>query len=104
MNSLTDFDVATFHKQVKGKNREEIMTLYKSLVRQNVVFHTNFLSSFPWLAYSSSLDGSFCLACTLFGHNFPSKNSRVNLLYDSPLRDWSSALKRFQLHEGSHKS
>lgn len=63
-----------------------------------------YLHSFSWLAYSPSLDGLFCLPCTLFGHQFPSKNSHVTLLFTSPLRDWSTGKRRLQQHEGSYKS
>ena len=33
-------------------------------------FKREWLKKFPWLCYSPSMDGGFCLACVLFGHEF----------------------------------
>ena len=63
----------------------------------------NLISYFEWVAFSPSCDGLFCLSCTLFVNQFPSKNTRITMLYTSPLRDWTSARKRLEHHEGSHK-
>ena len=118
VDEVLDNDVALCQKKVIGMNRQEILELFENIFRpdESFVFPKTYfgkvkrgcsismLSSFHWVAYSQSCDGLFCIACTLFGHQFPSKNSRIDLLFKSPLRDWSSAQKRLQQHEGSHKT
>ena len=44
------------------------------------------------------------MPCTLFGHQFQSRNKRAVLFYTQPLCDWSATNRRLQLHEGSHRS
>ena len=39
-------------------------------------FKREWLKQLPWLCYSTSMDGGFCLACVLFGHEF-AKGSKV---------------------------
>ena len=55
------------------------------------------------LGYVILQDAFYCLACVLFGHNFPEKASRVNF-YSQPFRHWSAAVSAFKVHaEGKKK-
>ena len=53
---------------------------------------------FPWLCYSLSEDVSYCLYCVLFGHDFPTKASRVKNLFSQLFRAWPSAVSYFRAH------
>ena len=56
------------------------------------------------LGYVILQDAFYCLACVLFGHNFPEKASRVNF-YSQPFRHWSAAVSAFKVHaEGKEKN
>ena len=66
-------------------------------------FKREWLKQFPWLCYSPSMDGGFCLACVLFGHEF-AKGSKVKLLRTDPVRSSPSAVSDFKRHvEGKRK-
>ena len=43
------------------------------------MFRFEWLKDFPWLAYSPSLDGAFCLPCVIFGSKYPEKSKLVKL-------------------------
>ena len=61
------------------------------------------LKKFPWLYYSPRMDGGFCLACVLFGHEF-AKGSKVKLLRTDPVRSSPSAVSGFKKQvEGKRK-
>ena len=66
-------------------------------------FKREWLKQFRWLCYCSSMDGGFCLACVLFGHEF-AKVSKAKLLRTDPVRSSSSAVSDFKRHvEGKRK-
>ena len=48
-------------------------------------FKYEWLDLFPWLCYSVSEDGAYCLSCVLFGDCFPRKTSRITRLFSKPL-------------------
>ena len=61
------------------------------------------LKQFPWLCYSPSMDGGFCLVCVSFGHEF-AKDSKVKFLRTDPVRSLSIAVSDFKRHvEGKRK-
>ena len=67
-------------------------------------FKYEWLLLLPWLCYSPSEDASYCLSCVLFGHDFPTKASRVKNLFSQPFRAWPSAVSYFKAHcEGKKK-
>ena len=46
----------------------------------------------------------FCLSCVFFGHDFPTKASRLKNLFSQPFRAWPSAVSYFKAHcEGKKK-
>ena len=64
---------------------------------------------FAWLAYSESKEGCFCMACVLFGHEFPGKGGNLKNLYTERFNTSAkNAHKRLSDHEsnpnGLHKS
>ena len=66
-------------------------------------FKREWLKQFPWLCYSPSMDGGFCFACVLFGHEF-AKGPKVKLLRTDPIRSSPSAVSDFKRHvEGKRK-
>ena len=66
------------------------------------MFQFEWLKDFPWLAYSPSLDGAFCLPCVIFGSKYPEKSKLVKL-FKEPLTNWSIAVTIFAKHQGTHK-
>ena len=50
----------------------------------------DWLTEFPFLAYSKSLDGLFCLSCVLFSSGI-SNQHRANLLISAPYQNWKDA-------------
>ena len=89
------FDVGSFYNKSKGMSREGLIRLYRNVYKPDISHKFKksllgkverscshkYFKDFSWAAYSPAHDGLFCIACTLFGHQFPSKNSRVTLLY-----------------------
>ena len=66
-------------------------------------FKREWLKQFPWFCYSPRMDGRFCLAGVLFGHEF-AKGSKVNLLRTDSARSSPSTISDFtRLVEGKRK-
>ena len=61
-------------------------------------FNPAWLKSYPWLAYSPSVNGAFCLPCVLFGMQVGHNSSKLNRLYRSPLSTWVSATTKLFEH------
>ena len=59
-------------------------------------FKREWLKQYPWKCYSPSMNGGFCIACVLFGHEF-SKCSK-KLLRTNPVRSSPSAVSDFKRH------
>ena len=53
---------------------------------------------YPWLCYSPSKDGAYCLSCVLFGDRFPDKAGRISRLFSEPLRYWNDAASTLKRH------
>ena len=49
-------------------------------------FRLEWLKQFPWLCYSPSEDGAYCLSCILLGHTRRAEASRVKNLYSQPAK------------------
>ena len=64
-------------------------------------FVHKWLSEHPWLVYSKSLDGAFCLPCVLFGRRIGLNCSKLSRLFKTPFTTWSTATKIFVEHERS---
>ena len=104
-------DVAFYREIVKGLNNLQIQNLIRSLFKPEKTYvfpktsdgrHFNYdwFSKFPWLSYSPSQDGAFCLSCVLFGDNFPKKASRIKKLFSEPFKNWKNATCVFRQHTG----
>ena len=60
-------------------------------------FQVKWLTEFPWLAYSRSMDGAFCLHCVLFSSTETSHNaSKLDRLYRSPFKTWSNGPRKLR--------
>ena len=82
------YDIANF--RYRGSNLSDIQRkeIIQNVFVPNSFFHfpkvdgrqfkREWLKQFPWLCYSPSMDGGFCLACVLFGLKF-AKGSKVKL-------------------------
>ena len=58
-------------------------------------FQVKWLREFPWLAYSKSMDGAFCLNCVLFSSSESGHNaSKLDRLYRSPFKTWSNGPRK----------
>ena len=44
-------------------------------------FLRKWFEDYPWLCYSPSLDGAFCLSCALFGDQYSDRNTRVKIIH-----------------------
>lgn len=112
---ISNFDIASYRQKVKGLNTPDICTLIKSVFRphRNYVFPClsennkrtfkyEWLDLFPWLCYSASEDGAYCLSCVLFGDHFPRRSSRITRLVSKPFRYWNDAMSTFKRHAGNN--
>ena len=79
------FDVSFFRGRVSGLRDDEIYDMVKSVFVPSEQysfpksgstgrhFRHVWLKEHPWLCYSVSCDGAFCLPCVTFGNKFPGK-------------------------------
>ena len=80
----SNFDIASYMQKFKSLNTADICTFIKNVFRphRNYVFPQlseknkrsfkyDWLNLFPWLCYSASEGGAYCLSCVLFGDLFP---------------------------------
>lgn len=117
------FDIACYREKVANLSESDILQLIKNVfvpeatfVFPSVViplannstelrpqkqltrrFSHAYLTDYPWLKYSPSLNGGLCLPCVLFGHLAPQKLSKVKNLVTKAViasKDSRSALKR----------
>ena len=61
-------------------------------------FQYSWLQLYPWLAYSHTLDGAFCINCVLFGGEYIHNASKLNFLFKEPFKNWSKAIQKFNGH------
>ena len=66
-------------------------------------FRFDWLQSFPWLCYSRSEDGAFCISCVLFGDKFPSKINKIKKLFSQPFSHWPDGNPAFKRHQESQR-
>ena len=62
-------------------------------------FRYTWLEEFPWLCYSPTEDGAYCLPCALFGDRFRTKSANISKLFSKPLNRWN-AIYSFKRHAG----
>ena len=106
------YDVATYREKAPHLSYSEKVDFIKNVFvpEKNFCFPETtrsfkyeWLLFFPWLC-SPSGNASYCLSCVLFGHDFPTKASRVKNLFSQPFRAWSSAVSYFKANcEGKKK-
>ena len=89
-----NYDVAFYRQKAKGMKTSQIQDLIKNIFKPGKSFlfpktskrsfRFEWLEQFPWLQYSQSLDGAFCLPCVLFCDQFPTKNGKITKLFTEP--------------------
>ena len=70
-------------------------------VVNNRSFQKSWMKKFPWLCYSKTTDGAFCISCAMFGHRFPDKTAKMKRLYSIPYKTFSRALDDFRSHQST---
>lgn len=106
-----NFDVAFYREKVKGMTNAEIDNLLKNVFVPETSFkfpktngrsfRLDWIKSHPWLCYSPSLDGGFCLSCVLFGDRFHSKLGKIRKLFSEPITHWPDAKAALLRHENA---
>ena len=108
------YDIALYRKKVANMSElnSAVYDLIKNVFtpdekfvfqkRNGRSFRLQWLKSFPWLCYSPSENGAYCLSCTLFGDSFPSdKSSKIKKLFSEPFTHWPNAYPAFKQHQES---
>ena len=71
-------------------------------------FRYEWFIMFPWLCYSPSEDGAYCLYCDIFGAPAVKYSTKIKKLFTHHLRNWNGAAANLKNHEtpknGFHKS
>ena len=112
-----EYDVAHYREKAKNLTNLEIGVLIKNVfvpdknfsfpITNGRSFRLEWLKLYPWLCYSPSQDGAYCLACALFGDRFHAqilkKNPPKNV-FSQPFKCWNDAPRNFKNHTGKHGS
>lgn len=74
---------------------------FPASTERNQRFQRKWLLEYPWLSYSESEDGSFCLFCCLFSSNEVGKggHATVSALVTVPFMRWKNAKEQFKYHQ-----
>ena len=92
---LSDNDI---HEMITGAFRPTEKYLFpKSSTGRH--FRHVWLKEHPWLYYSVSCDGAFCLPCVIFGDKFPGKLGKIRKPFSEPATYWNDAKQKFKDHE-----
>ena len=105
------FDICNCRTKVKALSNNEIKDLIDKIFPPDTKFvfpkkngrrfQYSWLNMHPWLCYSPSSDGAFCLPCVLFGDKFPAKVSKIRKLFSEPFTHWPDGTQAFNRHESS---
>ena len=93
-------DICTFIKNVFRPHRNYVFPQLSEKNKRS--FKYDWLNLFPWLCYSASEDGAYCLSCVLFADRFPRRSSRITRLVSKPFRYWNDAMSTFRWHAGNN--
>ena len=85
---MHEYDIATYREKAKSTTDLGIGVLIKNVFKPDKTysfpttngrsFRFEWLELYPWLCYSSSQDGAYCLPSVLFGDRFPEKALKKN--------------------------
>ena len=85
---MHEYDIATYREKAKSMTDLEICVPIKNVFKPDKTysfpttngrsFRFEWLELYPWLCYSSSQDGAYCLPSVLFGDRFPEKALKKN--------------------------
>lgn len=99
------YDIGDYVTKVRQLNVLEKHTLIDNLFRPDVsfefqkshgeqaTFEPRWLCEYPWLTYSPSVDGAFCLPCMMF-----SESNAQKVLKSKPLLNWSKGASTLKKH------
>ena len=105
ISSYSDQDKLKFIENVWKPGDLELFDFRVSVECSNSKRHFvwGWLKRFPWRAYSKFLDGAFCLPCVFFGVQCGRNSNKLDKLYKTPLKLWTSAMSRFTKHASGRK-
>lgn len=110
VNNYLKYDVATYYLKAPNLtdgDRKDLITnvfipgehyKFPKHKTNSRSFKFEWLKQYPWLCYSPSEDGAYCLSCVLLGFQRPNKASRVKNLLSQPFRHWPDAIPTFNRH------
>lgn len=110
---ISKYDISTYYKKSLNLTNIEKNDLIKnvSIVEPSFEFPINtntkrhfqhdWLKKYPWLRYSISENGGYCLPCVLFAKHSPGKLQCVSNLVKNPVIASSSSKTLFKRHEES---
>ena len=67
----------------------------------NRSFRPSWLSDHRWLAYSTQLDGAFCVPCALFNGSGVKGRLQLGKLVTRPFRAWQKMSEKFAEHQST---
>ena len=112
---ISKYDISTYYKKSLNLSNIEKHDLIKnvSIVERTFIFPAtlnlkkkrcfqhDWLQQFPWLRYSKSENGGYCLPCVLFAKIAPGKLQVVTLLVKKPVNASPVSKNSFKRHEES---
>lgn len=110
VNNYLKYDVATYYLKAPNLTDGDRKDLMKNVFipgehykfpkhkTNSRSFKFEWLKQYPWLCYSPSEDGAYCLSCVLLGFQRPNKANRVKNLHSQPFRHWPDAISTFNRH------
>ena len=91
---ITYLKKSSIEERIPEKSFKFPQKSYKNSTRKDGTYirycNRDWLDEFPFLAYSKSQDGLYCLSCILFPCGIPSQQ-RANLLISAPYQNWKDA-------------
>ena len=114
-SSISKYDIATYYLKISKRNtKEELFDFAKNVqmppsdfifpsVNKKRAFQYNWLVSYPWLRYSPSLNGGFCLPCCLFKHRIVGFDNTQRLV-SKPIFPGNDSTTIFRSHQNAVNS
>ena len=101
------YDIANYHARAPLLTQSELFDLIEKVyvpcdnfsfpkLPKGRAFRSHWLVKFPWLKYSPSANGGFCLPCCLFSHKTKSKSQ--GLLISRPVLPSADSTGQFNRH------
>ena len=109
---VSKYDISTYFEKSKVASETELHDLIKNVFIPDTSysfaktkgkrnFRYDWLVRYPWLKYSPSTNGCFCLPCILFSHRATSKLRKSQNLILKPIFPSAEATTIFNRHESA---